>query len=77
MSFIKIGGIQRSERVKKVNRLIEIESYLKEKNILLNPKERSEEFVLPTDLEIPTEFVETIHTYMTSIEEAKTKATKK
>jgi len=77
VSFIKIGGFQRSERVKKINRLIEIESYLKEKNLLLNAKERSEDLVLPTDLEIPAEFAEAIQAYTTGIEEAKLKAIKK
>lgn len=77
VSFIKIGGFQRSERIKKINRLIEIESYLKENNLLLNAKERSEDFYMPTDLDIPNEFSEALQSYQTNIEEAKHKTTKK
>ena len=43
----------------------------------MNVKERAEDFVFPTDLEIPQEFAETLQTYITTIEESKGKATKK
>lgn len=32
--FIKIGGMNRSERIEKINRLLEIEDYLLENNLL-------------------------------------------
>ena len=77
VSFIKIGGFQRSERVNKINRLIAIESYLKENSLLANVNEKGDEFVFPADLEIPHEFSEAIQTYTTGHEEAKTKLAKK
>lgn len=64
LSHIKIGGFSRSERVNKINRLIEIEEYLRSKSQLL--EEDIKEF---GTIEIPDEHSETIKAYLHSIEE--------
>ena len=71
-SYIKIGGLNRSERVKKLNRLIEIEQCLSSRNLLIDHKELPQKTIFPTDFQIPSEFAETIHAYQQSLEDAKT-----
>lgn len=58
--FLRIGGFNRSERVSKLNRLIEIEAYLAENKKLLDPKLESRDLGFSSDLEIPSEYFEAI-----------------
>ena len=60
------------ERVSKLNRLIEIEQYLNEKNMLTNiPSEPSSLTNFNYDFEIPTEHKEAVATYVQQIEDLK------
>ena len=77
MTFIKIGGFNRSERVNKINRLIEIETYLRDSGVLADVKEKPAELNLPTNLDIPEEYLDHVKVYLIAIEETKTKASHK
>jgi enolase len=56
VGFVKIGGFYRSERVSKINRLIEIEEFLKERDLLVETPEKVYEFA--TNFQIPEEVAE-------------------
>ncbi len=61
VGYIKIGGFNRSERVNKINRLIEIESYLAEKDLLVNFNELNGEIEFLTELQhIPDEYFDVV-----------------
>jgi hypothetical protein len=77
MTFIKIGGFNRSERVNKINRLIEIETYLRDSGVLADVKEKPVELSLPANLDIPEEYLDHVKVYLIAIEETKTKASHK
>ena len=66
---MKIGGFNRSERVNKINRLIEIEQYLNERELLVNLSEQNGDIKFITDLEIPDEHAEALETYRQSVDE--------
>lgn len=59
VGFLRIGGFNRSERVAKVNRLIEIENYLRESGLLAENSGKVFEFA--TGFEIPEEIVQQIN----------------
>ena len=58
--FLRIGGINKSERLEKVNRLIEIEQYLGENQRLIDLKDPSRAITFTAGLEIPPEYIEAI-----------------
>ena len=61
VKFIRIGGMNRLERVVKINRLIEIEQYLKDNNRLIAYNDPSREFKFnELALEIPDDYLSTI-----------------
>ena len=64
MTFIKIGGFNRSERVNKINRLIEIETYLRDSGVLADVKEKPVELSLPANLDIPEEYLDHVKVYL-------------
>lgn len=66
---MKIGGFNRSERVNKINRLIEIEQYLNERELLVNLNDQNGDITFITELEIPDEHAETLETYRQSVDE--------
>lgn len=66
MSFMKVGGFNRSERVNKLNRLIEIENYLGEKDLLVNLNEVSGEHEFVSEVQVPDEYFDTIQSYRQS-----------
>lgn len=70
-TYLKIGGFNRAERVAKLNRLIEIEQYLAEKNMLLSSSfnEQASQVSFHYDFEVPTEYHDAVQTYMQQIED--------
>jgi hypothetical protein len=56
VKFIRIGGILRSERVAKLNRLVEIEHYLRAAESLNDC--RGETLPFPLDFDIPEKYLE-------------------
>ena len=61
VGYVKIGGFNRSERVNKINRLIEIENYLGENDLLVNLSELSGEIEFLTELQhIPDEYFDVV-----------------
>ena len=75
VSYIKIGGFNRLERVNKLNRLLEIESILANRNMLFSPDNKLIDQKI-VEIEIPEEFVESVQGYVHSIEEKHGKASK-
>ena len=67
VKFLRIGGLNRSERISKLNRLCEIERYLEDSNMLVDSKETSRDIKFTAGLEIPTDIL----TAMKSQEENK------
>lgn len=63
MNFMRIGGFNRSERVNKINRLIEIENYLQEKDLLVNASELNGETSFIKDIQVPDEYFDAIQNY--------------
>lgn len=57
VKFLRIGGLNRSERVGKLNRLIEIESFLSENNMLVDTKDPSREIKFTAGLDIPEDYM--------------------
>ena len=57
------------ERVSKLNRLLEIEEYMIEKNMLSTESKDPSRFYY--EFEVPTEFAETVQTYVQQVEDAK------
>ncbi len=49
-SYLRVGGFNRIERVSKINRLIEIECYLRENDLLIDNSSKSIEF--PSNFEV-------------------------
>jgi len=70
--YLKIGGFNRMERVNKLNRLIEIEQYLIDHN-LLESTDLSSSANFQYDFEVPAEFTEAVQIYMHQVEEMKTR----
>lgn len=67
MTFMKVGGFNRSERVNKLNRLIEIENYLADQDLLVNLNEVSSDTEFVNEIEVPDELFETMQTYRQSL----------
>ncbi|CAF0987210.1 unnamed protein product [Brachionus calyciflorus] len=63
VKFLKIGGFNRSERVNKINRLIDIEYYLSDNKKLLDPKSEQRDINFSPEIEIPADISETISNY--------------
>ena len=55
---MKVGGFNRAERVSKLNRLVEIEGYLRDRGLLATNSEKVYEYA--ENFPIPEEFAETI-----------------
>lgn len=49
------------ERMCKINRLIDIENYLNDNDILIDCKDSSRDVKFPVDFEIPGKYIEMIH----------------
>jgi len=57
---LRVGGLNRSERVVKINRLIEIEQHLSDNNMLVDFKDSSRELKFSAGLEIPPDYIAAI-----------------
>ena len=71
VSYLKVGGFNRAERVAKLNRLFEIEQYLSEKNMLTSSLEQASQTSFHYDFEIPADYNEAIQAYTQQIEDLK------
>lgn len=60
---MRVGGLNRSERTSKLNRLIEIEHYLEEHNTIVDLKDPSREIKFTAGLEIPPEVLTIMKTH--------------
>ncbi len=67
---MKLGGFNRAERVSKINRLIEIENYLSEKDQLVSLSDFNGDTKFITDLDIPEEHAEAIQVYRQTMDRA-------
>lgn len=65
---MRLGGFNRAERVSKINRLIEIENYLSEKDQLVSLSDIGGETTFNIDVEVPEEHTDTVQTYKLSME---------
>jgi len=60
VNYMKIGGFNRCERVNKINRLIEIENYLADRDLLVNFNEICGDIEFLTELHIPDEYFDVV-----------------
>jgi len=70
VNFLKVGGFNRQERVKKLNRLIEIEDYLNQNGLLEHINEEDEvveEFI------VPEQYADVVKAYIQSLDDTKGK----
>jgi len=71
---LKVGGFNRGERVKKLNRLIEIEDYLSQNGLLESTNEEDE---ATDEFRVPEQYADLIKAYTQSLEDPKGQKTKK
>ena len=71
-NFLRVGGFNRSERVSKLNRLIDIEDHLIENKLLKVSNES--EFKFNVNLETPMDLRDALVLYRQSLEETKANA---
>jgi hypothetical protein len=69
-----MGGFNRMERVNKLNRLIEIEQYLIDRN-MLESTDLSSSANFQYDFEVPAEHADAVQTYLHQVEEIKSRET--